>query len=211
MYTLPTDLPASLALIQASVGADDAARLEQAYRFAEAAHNGQTRDEGTPFIEHPVRVATILWNELGQRDDVDLIIAALCHDTVEDSEDVEPELLESFFGPAIASMVLDVTKPPAAPGEKEARDRAYLDKLPKLSMRSRLLKLADRIDNLRAVVHSREPGKAQRYLTVSRQEFIPLALQTDPVAARLVIEACDNLERHLQTRAGAANGPAISG
>lgn len=200
MYSLPTDLPPELALIQAQVGADDAARLEQAYRFAEAAHEGQTRDEGTPFIEHPVRVAAILWNELGRRGDIDLIIAALCHDTVEDSEHVDAELLESYFGPAIAGLVLDVTKQPAAPDLKAARDRAYLDKLPGLPLRSRLLKLADRIDNLRAVVHSTEPGKAWRYLTVSRAEFIPLALQTDQVAARLIVEACDALERHLEAQ-----------
>src|SRR5690606_41957708 len=96
MYSLPTDLPPELALIQAQVGADDAARLEQAYRFAEAAHEGQTRDEGTPFIEHPVRVAAILWNELGRRGDIDMLIAALCHDPVADS-DTGHDVLSDYY------------------------------------------------------------------------------------------------------------------
>lgn len=195
MHTSPP-IPPQLALIQAAVPTDDAERLDNAFRFAAAAHEGQTRDEGTPFIEHPVRVAAILWGELGCRD-VDMLVAALNHDVVEDSELVDGELVASAFGERVAGLVMDVTKEQVAPEHKAARDRAYMDRLPRLSLDSRLLKLADRIDNLRSVLHSGDPEKARRYLEISRAEFIPLALSTDHAAARLVTEACDAVERML--------------
>jgi (p)ppGpp synthase/HD superfamily hydrolase len=195
MHTSPP-IPPELALIQAAVMPDDAERLDNAFRFAAAAHAGQTRDEGTPFIEHPVRVAAILWGELGCRD-VDVLVAALNHDVVEDSELVDAALLASAFGERVAALVLDVTKEQVATEHKAARDRAYLDRLPRLSLDSRMLKLADRIDNLRSVLRSGDPDKARRYLEVSRAEFIPLALSTDQAAARLVTEACDAVEKML--------------
>jgi (p)ppGpp synthase/HD superfamily hydrolase len=195
MHTSPP-IPPELALIQAAVMPEDAERLDNAFRFAAAAHAGQTRDEGTPFIEHPVRVAAILWGELGCRD-VDVLVAALNHDVVEDSELVDAALVASAFGERVAALVLDVTKEEAAAHDSAARDRAYLDRLPRLSLDSRMLKLADRIDNLRSVLRSGDPDKARRYLEVSRAEFIPLALSTDQAAARLVTEACDAVERML--------------
>ncbi|MEZ4524095.1 MAG: HD domain-containing protein [Thermomicrobiales bacterium] len=197
MYEIAEPIPASLALIQASMSRDDAERVERAYRFARAAHNGQLRDEGTPFIEHPVRVAEILWQELGVRN-ADLIVAALNHDVIEDSEAVDEHLVASAFGEVVAKLVVDVTKISVPPEEKAARDRAYLDRLPDLPVDSRLLKLADRIDNLRSVLLADDLAKARRYLDVSQDEFVPLATMTDPVALRLVIEACDAIERMLR-------------
>ena len=197
MYRTTDPVPAPLALIQAALASDDAERVERAYYFAAAAHDGQTRDEGTPYIEHPVRVALILWQELGVRD-VDLMIAALNHDVIEDSEDVDDALVRSAFGDRAANLVLDVTKPAAPPDGKGARDRAYLDSLPGLDLDSRLLKLADRIDNLRSVIDGGDRAKARRYLIVSRAEFLPLAAMTDPVAHQLIGEACDAIEALLE-------------
>ena len=196
IYEAPDPPPHELTLIQASLAPDDAVRLECAYRFAEAAHRGQVRDEGTPFIEHPVRVATVLWDEFGVRD-VELLIAALNHDAIEDNDDVNRCLVASAFGERVASLVCDVTKEPAGPEGREARDRKYLDHLRDLSEDSRLLKLADRIDNLRSIPRSNDEAKKRRYLEVSRAEFLPLAAATDPVAHRLVAEACDAIERLL--------------
>ena len=196
MHEVPDPTPHALTLIQASLDPDDAERIEHAYRFAEAAHRGQCRDEGTPFIEHPARVAGVLWYELGVRD-VDLLIAALNHDTIEDSDDVDRALVASAFGERVARLVCDVTKAPVGPEGREARDREYLNHLRELPEDSRLLKLADRIDNLRSIPNSNDDDKKRRYLEVSRAEFLPLAAATDPVAHRLVSEACDAIERHL--------------
>lgn len=192
MYEIVDPVPSSLTLIQAALGPEDAERIERAYRFSAAAHDGQYRDEGTPFVEHPVRVAVLLWQELGVRD-VELLVAALLHDAIEDSHEVDAELIVSAFGERVAGLVSDVTKDAVAPEDRDARDRAYLDRLPTLSADSRLLKLADRIDNLRSVMQSGDPGKARRYLDVSRAEFVPLAMMTDQAALRLVTEACDDI------------------
>lgn len=188
--------PPDIAMIIASLPPSDAERIEAAFRFAEAAHRGQMRDEGTPFIDHPVRVARILWEELGGRD-VDVVVAALNHDVLEDCSWLEEEVLAGALGKRATGLIRDVTKPAVPDEEKPARDRVYLDSLRGLPPDSRLLKLADRIDNLRSVVHSGDPDKASRYLEVSRLEFIPLALATDPVAADLVSQACDDIERYL--------------
>lgn len=193
----PQAVPAALTLISAALPADQAEALMQAFQFAAAAHAGQVRDEGSPYIEHPVRVAAILWDELGHRDDLDLLVAALTHDVLEDCEWLERQVLASAFGERVARLVDDVTKEAVPVERKQERDRAYLDRLPGLSLDSRLLKLADRIDNLRSVLLANDPAKAQRYLEVSRAEFIPLALATDQSAARLIIEACDQLEAYL--------------
>jgi (p)ppGpp synthase/HD superfamily hydrolase len=198
VYEIAKPVPSNLTLIQASLRREDAERVEQAYRFAAAAHEGQTRDEGTPFIEHPVRVAVLLWHELGVRD-ADLLIAALNHDVIEDCEAVDQALLTSAFGERVAELVADVTKEPVGRQERAIRDRAYLDRLPALSTDARLLKLADRIDNLRSIPNANDPAKARRYLDVSRTEFIPLAAMTDPAALRLVAEACDAIEQMLKS------------
>lgn len=188
--------PPEVALLVATLSPDDAAHFEAAYRFAAAAHDGQTRDEGTPYIEHPVRVARILWEELGVRD-LDVLVAALNHDVLEDCDWLEPEVLNGALGVRATGIIEEVTKPQVSEARKAERDRDYLERLRSVSTEARLLKLADRMDNLRSVVSAGNPDKARRYLSVSREEFLPLALATDPVAAELVTVACDDVERYL--------------
>lgn len=195
----PDSTPAPITLIAAALSSDDAERLAEAFQFAAAAHAGQIRDEGAPYIEHPVRVVSILWDEIGQREDPDLLIAALNHDVLEDCEWLPREVMVAAFGERVTRMVEDVTKERVPDEQKAGRDRAYMDRLPGLPLESRLMKLADRIDNVRSVRYSPDFAKAARYLTVSRAEFIPLALATDQTAARLLTEACDALEDHLRS------------
>ena len=192
----PAPIPAPLTMILATQPEDDARRLEYAFQFAAAAHETQLRDEGTPFIDHPVAVAAILWGELDCRD-ADMLVAALMHDVLEDCAGVEQAALADLIGPRAFELVESVTKPPVADERKPARDRAYLDRLRDASADVRLLKLADRIHNLRQVVHANDPAKARRYLEVSRLEFYPLALATSATAARLVAEACDAIDGYL--------------
>ncbi len=197
----PAPIPAPLTMILATQPEDDARRLEYVFQFAAAAHGAQLRDEGTPFIDHPVAVAAILWGELSCRD-ADMLVAALMHDVLEDCAEIEPEALASLIGPRAFDLVESVTKPPVPEECKPERDRAYLDRLREAPEDVRLLKLADRIHNLRQVIHANDPAKARRYLEVSRLEFYPLALATNADAARLVGEACDAIECYL-TRLGA--------
>lgn len=194
-YRAP-DVPAEVALIIATLPAEDAGRIEFAYRFAAAAHEGQLRDEGTLYIEHPVRVARILWEELGSRS-VEMIIAALNHDVLEDCDWLDADILGGALGEEATALIQYVTKETVPDEQKEERDRAYMDALWEIPLDARLLKLADRVDNLRSVIHAGDPAKALRYLTVSRETFLPLALATDPVAAHLIGDACDDIERYL--------------
>lgn len=185
-----------------AVPESDHATLTRAYKFAAAAHEGQLRDEGTPFIEHPVRVAVILACELGSQD-LDALMAALNHDVLEDCPDISRVDLVAVIGERACAIVGDVTKQPVAPQHKEARDRAYLDSLPRLDYTSRLVKLADRIDNLRSVTGAGDPDKARRYLAVSLAEFVPLAGQTDQTAEQLILEACATIAAYLDRDASA--------
>ncbi len=189
--------PSEIAMMAAGVPRFDGGRLVRAYRFAEAAHDGQMRDEGTPYIEHPIRVALILWEELGVRD-VDMLVAALNHDVLEDCDWLDAGVLEGALGERPTGFIQDVTKPRVPDAEKAQRDQVYLDGLPKLCHESRLIKLADRIDNLRGVIHAGDPAKAGRYLDVSRRSFIPLALATEVAAADLIAAACDHIEAYLR-------------
>lgn len=190
-------------MILATQRPEDARRIEYAYQFAAAAHRMQVRDEGTPYIDHPVAVAAILWGELVCRE-ADMLVAALLHDVLEDCADVEPGVVAELVGPRSFALIEAVTKPPAPAECRQARDRAYLDSLRDARPDVRLLKLADRIHNLRRVVHANDRAKARRYLDVSREEFYPLALSTSAEAARLVSDACDAIEHYLDD---VANSP----
>jgi GTP diphosphokinase / guanosine-3',5'-bis(diphosphate) 3'-diphosphatase len=198
VYT-PADIPPELITILALCDPDDADRIIVTFQFSAAAHSGQHRDEGTPFIEHPVAVASILWHELGLRD-ADVLLAALMHDVLEDCSWISREAVEDLIGGRAAGMVHQVSKRPVAASERAARDAEYLDSLSSLPLESRILKLADRIHNLRCVPLANDPDKARRYLEVSRERFYPLALITDPAAARLIAEACDAIESYLAMR-----------
>jgi GTP pyrophosphokinase len=195
-YYRPADVPPTLMAIMAMLPDEDGRRLEVVFQFAAAAHAGQHRDEGTPFIDHPVAVASILWGELGCRD-VDVLVAALTHDVLEDCPELPRDVVAGIIGARADELVWHVTKQPVAAGDRAQRDRAYLDALHRAAPDVRLLKLADRIHNLRSILLSPDRDKARRYLQVSRDEFYPLALATDPAAARLVEDACNAIEAHL--------------
>ncbi|HYI13996.1 MAG TPA: HD domain-containing protein [Thermomicrobiales bacterium] len=192
----PAEIPAPLTTVLARLHADDAERLVSAYRFAAAAHAAHTRDEGSPFIDHPVAVAVILSEELGCRD-VDTLIAALNHDVLEDCDWLCSADVEGAIGERATRLVADVTKEQVPDAEKSARDDRYLAHLWEIPAEAKLLKMADRIHNLRSIPMANDPDKARRYLDVSRNEFLPLALTVDSTAARLIAEACDVIESYL--------------
>jgi (p)ppGpp synthase/HD superfamily hydrolase len=190
-------IPSPFVTVLATLRPDDAERVAYAFQFAAEAHGTQQRDEGTPFIDHPVAVAVILWSELGCRD-VDMLLAALAHDILEDCVDIDADVLVGVIGAGALDLVRQVTKAQVAAEHKAQRDQDYLDHLRTARADVRLLKLADRIHNLRSIVLSDDRAKALRYLTVSRDEFYPMALATDITAAQLVAEACDAIERFLK-------------
>ncbi|MBQ6585629.1 MAG: bifunctional (p)ppGpp synthetase/guanosine-3',5'-bis(diphosphate) 3'-pyrophosphohydrolase [Coriobacteriales bacterium] len=132
------------------------ARLRRAYEFAKAAHKGQLRKSGEPFINHPVEVALIL-AEL--RMDADTIAAALLHDVVEDTT-CDIAQIEREFGSDVAELVDGVTKITRIEVESLTEEQAMTLRKMLVAMskdiRVIVIKLADRLHNMRTLMALRE-------------------------------------------------------
>jgi len=122
-----------------------------ALRFAAARHSRQRRKDvdGTPYINHPIAVVDTLWRVGGVRH-VPTLVAGILHDTVEDT-DTTPGELRSLFGEEVAAIVLEVTDDKDLP--KAERKRLQVEHAPWKSVPAKCVKLADKICNLRDVVH----------------------------------------------------------
>lgn len=129
---------------------DDIARLIKAADFAAFKHRGQRRKdaEASPYINHPLALARVLRIEAGIAD-VDVLVSAILHDTVEDTE-TSVEELEREFGKVVAGIVAEVTDDKRLP--KPERKRLQVEHAPHISSQAKLVKLADKICNLRDVV-----------------------------------------------------------
>ena len=150
----------------------DTALLERAYRVAEKYHAGQTRKSGDPYITHPLAVATIL-AELGMTEPV--IVAALLHDTVEDT-DYSLDQLRAEFSDEVARMVDGVTKLDKLTYGETAKAETIRKMIMATSEEVRVLviKLADRLHNMRTLGYLR-PDKQVRIATETLNIFAPLA------------------------------------
>ena len=149
-------------------------KLREAYAFGKAAHEGQFRQSGEPYFSHPVEVAMILAH---QRLDDASIITALLHDTIEDTGASYSEI-ERRFGREVADLVDGVTKLTnlqlASSETKQAENFRKLFIAMSRDMRVILVKLADRLHNMRTIRAMRPEKQAQK----SRETmdiFAPLA------------------------------------
>lgn len=120
--------------------------------FAAGKHRDQRRKDvqASPYINHPIALAGILANEVGITDTA-VICAALLHDTVEDTETTVDELVDRF-GLEIASIVAEVTDDKTLP--KRERKLRQIEHARTASEKARLVKLADKIANLRDIAAS---------------------------------------------------------
>ena len=130
--------------------------LVDAIAFAADKHRRQRRKdaEASPYINHPIALARVLSVEAGLSDPI-LLAAAVLHDTLEDTETTFEELRERF-GAKAASVVLEVSDDKALP--KEERKRLQIEHAAVISRRAKLVKLADKICNVRDVVSSPPHG-----------------------------------------------------
>jgi guanosine-3',5'-bis(diphosphate) 3'-pyrophosphohydrolase len=121
----------------------------KAAAFAAHKHRDQRRKDAaaSPYINHPIALANILANEGGILDAV-VIVAALLHDTLEDTE-TTPEELQELFGAEVASVVVEVTDDKTLP--KAERKQLQIEHAAHISQRAKLVKLADKIANIRDV------------------------------------------------------------
>ncbi len=124
-------------------------RLVDALSFAAHKHRDQRRKDvhASPYINHPIALAHVLAVEAGI-DDEKTLIAAILHDTIEDTETTFEELRERF-GLKVAEIVAEVTDDKSLP--KQRRKELQIEHAPHLPRRAKWVKLADKICNLRDV------------------------------------------------------------
>jgi guanosine-3',5'-bis(diphosphate) 3'-pyrophosphohydrolase len=136
--------------------ATDLALVLRASAFAAHKHRNQRRKDvdASPYINHPLTLANVLANEGGVADAVTLC-AALLHDTVEDTDTTADEL-QREFGAEICGVVLEVTDDRTL--AKAERKRLQIEHAAVISGRAKLVKLADKISNLRDVASSPPAG-----------------------------------------------------
>ena len=147
------------------------ALLLKALAFAAHKHRDQRRKDAdaSPYINHPIALADVLVNE-GHVTDFEVLCAALLHDTVEDTATTHEELVDAF-GSRIARIVAEVTDDKRLP--KAERKRLQIEHAPTLSPEAKLVKLADKICNLRDVAEnppaSWDLARRQEYFDWARE------------------------------------------
>ena len=153
---------------------EDVRQLQSAYEFSEAAHDGQYRRSGEPYISHPVAVATILahWHL-----DSQALTAALLHDVMEDTTVTKGEISEKF-GKLVAELVDGVSKLDKI--EFESQEQAQAENFRKMflamarDVRVILIKLADRLHNMRTL-DVMQPKKRARIARETLEIYAPIA------------------------------------
>lgn len=150
---------------------DSIRRILSAARFAAEKHAQQKRkgENAEPYFNHLLEVAELI--AVSSRDlDVELMMAAFLHDTVEDTG-ITLQELEQRFGKDVAALVAEVTDDKSLP--KETRKQLQVQHTPGKSPRAQTLKLADKISNLRAIIGSPPMGwsleRKQQYFEWARQ------------------------------------------
>lgn len=176
----------------------DTALVYSAYAIAAVAHAGQVRDNGEPYITHPLAVADIL---VGYRLDVGTIATALLHDTVEDTS-LTRIVLTQRFGADIAALVDGVTK--LSQLELQSTDTKQAENFRKLvlalsrDIRVLLVKLADRLHNMRTLHFIDKPERRHRIARETMEIYAPLAerIGMDAVKTELQTLAFADLDPH---------------
>ena len=150
------------------------ALLRHAWVVGAAAHAGQMRSSGEPYITHPVAVAQILAE---QGLDIETLLAAILHDTIEDTQ-LGWDDIAGQFGPAVAELVDGVTKLDKLQfrDRQEANAESFRKMLLAMSrdLRVILIKLADRLHNMRTL-GAKDPGSRQRIARETLEIYAPIA------------------------------------
>ncbi|MBV9539407.1 MAG: HD domain-containing protein, partial [Acidisphaera sp.] len=206
--TVDDALRETVAALTRSLARDDpklnADVVLKAFDFAAAAHAPQRRDNGDPYITHPVAVAEIL---AGYRLDTASIVTALLHDTIEDTPATLPEI-ERRFGATIAGLVDGVTKLTRlelqSDRTKQAENFRKLVLAMSRDIRVLIVKLADRLHNMRTLRFVPQQDRRRRIARETMEIYAPLAdrigmeaLKTelqDRAFAELEPEAADTIQ-----------------
>ena len=198
-------------LVETVKGYNPAAGFDQiraAYEFADTHHAGQNRKDGSPFITHPLAVAQIVAEELHL--DTESIVAALLHDTIEDTTATHEELAK-LFSPTVADLVEGVSKLTRV--HYTSKEEEQMENLRKMLMamakdiRVILIKISDRLHNMRTMEYQ-TPEKQKQKSFETMEIYAPIAHRLgmqkmkweledlslkylDPVGYREITEALD--------------------
>jgi len=152
----------------------DTKRLFDAFTYADAAHKGQLRKSGEPYIIHPLAVAEIV-ADLGL--DVDSVISALLHDCIEDTKSTHEEIAKKF-GPTVANLVEGVTK--LTQMQFVSKEEEQMENLRKMliamskDIRVILIKICDRLHNMRTMEYQ-SPKKQREKSRETMEIYAPIA------------------------------------
>ena len=183
-------------------------QIRAAYEYAAARHAGQNRKDGSPFVTHPLAVAQIVAEELHL--DTESIVAALLHDTIEDT-DATHEEISKLFSPTVADLVEGVSKLTRV--HYTSKEEEQMENLRKMLMamakdiRVILIKISDRLHNMRTMEYQ-TPEKQKQKSFETMEIYAPIAHRLgmqrmkweledlslkylDPVGYREIIEALD--------------------
>lgn len=164
----------------------DFASFIRALQFAARCHANQRRKGAShpPYINHPINLAVELWQTGGVRD-ANTLVAALLHDTIEDTGTSPAEIREQF-GNDVLSLVLEVTDDKRLP--KAERKRLQVVNAPHKSPRARQIKLVDKISNVYEIAHDPPNDwsleRRREYLDWSKQVIDGLRGQNPALEAR---------------------------
>jgi guanosine-3',5'-bis(diphosphate) 3'-pyrophosphohydrolase len=169
-----TDIPMLAERLATYLPPADVARVNRAYAIGAEAHQGQTRRSGEPYITHPVAVAGIL-AELGM--DAETIIAAILHDTLEDTG-LSSRRIKAEFGATVVELVDGVTKLDRVrfKNRQEAAAESFRKMLLAMArdLRVILIKLADRLHNMRTLAAMDAPSR-RRIAAETLEIYAPIA------------------------------------
>jgi GTP diphosphokinase / guanosine-3',5'-bis(diphosphate) 3'-diphosphatase len=168
--------------------------LGRAGAFAAHAHSGQTRSDGSPYIEHPCRLAGLLVRH-GVTDE-EILAMAYLHDTVEDCDVSEDEIKE-FFGERVARGVMQLTNKIEGESHERkfgrvsfvAKHNALLEHCRRMDLDVKWVKLADRLDNLQDSLGHWKPKRIKRYAKAGYelvQALMPWPKGSETLACQLV-------------------------
>jgi RelA/SpoT family (p)ppGpp synthetase len=151
----------------------DAGLLRRAYAVADQWHSGQVRKSGAPYITHPLAVA-ILLADIGM--DTTTLVAALLHDTVEDTG-LTIGQVKAEFGAEVAVLVDGVTKLDGSKWGDHAEGETFRKMIlaASIDLRVLVIKLADRVHNLRTLGHHAKREKRERIARASMELLVPFA------------------------------------
>lgn len=185
------------------------APAETAFALAERVHRGQVRksrgDLPTPYITHPLRVALILVQEW-KHAEAETVVSALLHDVIEDCQPPESrehltQEIRQSFGNEVERAIWTLTKPEPGPMEvRYARDARYFSELRKAPEWVRLVKCADRVDNLRDACAWGDRDFWIRYSSETIGWHLFLARETAPMAEVALFHALVEGERAVRGR-----------